>query len=92
MVEPMECLAHTQTARQFINRLKAMRVGAGRLVRYQNIGALGHQAKVVLRKYGTAVLARQAIAPAIPPAASNSQFELKEERAQAVAPLSGPRS
>ena len=25
-------------------------------------------------------------------AASNSQFELKEERAQAVAPLSGPRS
>ena len=28
--------------------------------------------------------------PVAPP--SNSQFELKEERAQAVAPLSGPRS
>lgn len=28
----------------------------------------------------------------VQPTHSNSQFELKEERAQAVAPLSGPRS
>src|SRR5574344_706018 len=40
MVMPMERLAHTQAARQFINRIKAMRVRAGRLVRHQNIGAL----------------------------------------------------
>ena len=40
MVVPMKRLAHTQAARQFINGLKAMRVGAGRLVRHQNIGAL----------------------------------------------------
>ena len=74
MVMTVERLGYTQAARQFINRIETMRVSAGRLVGHQNIGALRDQAKVVLREDGAAVLAWQAIAPTIAPAAARGEL------------------
>ena len=74
MVMAVEGLAHAQAARQRIYSTPAMPMNTRSFVRYEHIGASGHETDIVHRKNRTAVLAHQSISPEV--AAANKPHQI----------------
>lgn len=71
MMMAMKEAGSANAARQLVDRVEAVRMTARCLVRYQDLGALSDETRIVGRKDRAAMLTRQASAPAVALAASS---------------------